>query len=462
MTQRTFNKSLLALSVCAMLPVTAAHANKVDWEDQELIEVVGQTPLSGYGSDNSQVNASLSADDLSLSNANSLARLLDSELLSVSINDVQNNPFQPDVQYRGFTASPLLGLPQGLSVYMNGTRFNEPFGDTVNWDLVPMSAFDNVSLISGANPLFGQNTLGGALSLRSKTGFSFTDNKLTLQGGSFGEKGATLESGGNNGEWGYYVNASLYEEDGWRDFSPTEVKQLFGTLSRKTDDSSTQLTLALADNDLIGNGAIPVDLIPYEGRDAIYTRPDQTLTNLTFVSLAQEWELNDNLQLAVNLYYRENEIETYNGDDSDYEECDVGFGETLCEEGEEDDDDDFDGDDEVIVDDDDDDDGDADDIPVQFVGYLPNTALEDISDIDPDELDGTANTSLTKNRSYGASFELHGKAQRMHTHNWVFGGGIDRANIDFNSATEFAILDNDTAEDRCGRIRCGFRGFPSN
>lgn len=450
----TFRKSLLSLSVCALLPVATAHADAVDWEDQELIEVVGQTPLSGYGADTSQVNASLNADDLSLANAGSLARLLDSELLSVSINDVQNNPFQPDVQYRGFTASPLLGLPQGLSVYLNGTRFNEPFGDTVNWDLVPMTAFDNVSLISGANPLFGQNTLGGALSLRSKTGFTFTDNKLTLQGGSFGEKGGTLESGGNNGEWGYYVNASLYEEDGWRDFSPTEVKQLFSTLSRKTESSSTQLTLALADNDLIGNGAIPADLIPHEGREAIYTRPDQTLTNLTFVSLAQQWQLNDNVELAVNLYYRENEIETYNGDDSDYEECNVGFGETLCEEGEEDDDDDDvvdddDGDDDP-EDDADDEDGDSGDIPVQFVGYLPNVALEDISDIDPDELDGTANTSLTKNRSYGASFELHGKYQRMHTHNWVIGGGFDRANIDFTSATEFAILDNDTAEDTRG------------
>lgn len=315
MTDKAFKLSLIALTVSSVLPLTAHAA--VNWDEQELIEVTGQTPLSAYSDDNSQVNATLGSKDINLANGGSLARLLDSELLSVSINDVTNNPFQPDVQYRGFTASPLLGLPQGLSVYLNGTRFNEPFGDTVNWDLVPMTALDNVSIVSGANPLFGQNTLGGALSLRSKTGFSFTDNKLTLQGGNFGQKGATVESGGNNGEWGYYVNASFYEEDGWRDFSPSEVKQLFGTLSRQTKDSRTLLTLSLADNDLIGNGAIPVDLIPHEGRDAIYTRPDQTMTNLTFVSLNHEWDLSDSVELAVNVYYRENEIETYNGDDRD-------------------------------------------------------------------------------------------------------------------------------------------------
>ena len=446
MTDKAFKRSLIALTVSSVLPLTAHAA--VNWDEQELIEVTGQTPLSAYSDDNSQVNATLGSKDINLANGGSLARLLDSELLSVSINDVTNNPFQPDVQYRGFTASPLLGLPQGLSVYLNGTRFNEPFGDTVNWDLVPMTALDSVSIVSGANPLFGQNTLGGALSLRSKTGFSFTDNKLTLQGGNFGQKGATVESGGNNGEWGYYVNASFYEEDGWRDFSPSEVKQLFGTLSRQTKDSRTQLTLSLADNDLIGNGAIPVDLIPYEGRDAIYTRPDQTMTNLTFVSLNHEWDLSDSVELAVNVYYRENEIETYNGDDSDYEECETEFGETLCEEGDEDDDDDEA--EEAAVDDDGDDDDEEGDTPVQFVGYLPEVPLEDISDIDPDELDGTANTSLTQNRSYGASFELSGTKAGDNIHNWVFGGGIDRANIDFNSRTEFAILANDTAEDTRG------------
>jgi hypothetical protein len=31
---------------------------------------------------------------------------------SVYVNDIQNNPLQPDINYRGYTASPLLGTPQ--------------------------------------------------------------------------------------------------------------------------------------------------------------------------------------------------------------------------------------------------------------------------------------------------------------------------------------------------------------
>ncbi|MEG3765433.1 TonB-dependent receptor [Alteromonas sp. 14N.309.X.WAT.G.H12] len=436
MSTLTSQKRALALAISAIIP--SVHAAEINWEDEEHIAIYGYTPLSAYSEDDSQVNGILTRDDLSLAKGATLARMLDSQLLSVSINDVQNNPFQTDVQYRGFTASPLLGLPQGLSVYLNGTRFNEPFGDTINWDLLPASALDSASMISGANPLFGQNTLGGALSLRSKTGFSYEDNKLTLQGGSYGQKGGTFESGGNNGEWGYYINASIYEEDGWRDYSPSQVKQLFGTVTRKTTHSETLVTLALADNDLIGNGAIPVDLIAHEGRDAIYTRPDQTLTNLTFVSLNHHYDVSDSVALAVNAYYRQNDIDTYNGDDSDYKACDVGFGETLCEEGEDDDDED--------KDDEEEDDG----TPVQFTGYLPDTPISDIISTDPEELDGTANTSSTENQGYGVSFELSGVNDGNLTHHWVFGGGLDKAEIDFRSRTEFAILANDTAEDTRG------------
>ena len=59
---------------------------------------------------------------------------------SVVVNEVAGNPFQPDVQFRGFVASPVAGIPQGLAVYQNGVRVNEAFGDTANWDLIPTAA----------------------------------------------------------------------------------------------------------------------------------------------------------------------------------------------------------------------------------------------------------------------------------------------------------------------------------
>ncbi|HTE41768.1 MAG TPA: Plug domain-containing protein, partial [Steroidobacteraceae bacterium] len=99
------------------------------------------------------------ADQIEKSQTLDLSDFLSRHFGSVNVNHAQNNPLQPDLNFRGFTASPLLGLPQGLTVYQNGVRMNEPFGDTVNWDLIPLSTIDSVQLLAGSNPVFGLNTL---------------------------------------------------------------------------------------------------------------------------------------------------------------------------------------------------------------------------------------------------------------------------------------------------------------
>jgi outer membrane receptor protein involved in Fe transport len=104
----------------------------------------------------------LSSADLTREGSASLTGALNSGLSSVSVNDDLDDPFQPDILYRGFEASPVLGTPQGLAVYQNGVRINEAFGDTVNWDLFPDIAIDQVELVS-SNPLYGLNALGGAI-----------------------------------------------------------------------------------------------------------------------------------------------------------------------------------------------------------------------------------------------------------------------------------------------------------
>ncbi len=77
-----------------------------------------------------------------------------------------------DIQYRGFTAGPQIGTPQGLSVFLDGIRVNEPFGDVVNWDMIPMNAIAGVDVFPGSNPIFGLNTLGGAFTMKTKDGFN--------------------------------------------------------------------------------------------------------------------------------------------------------------------------------------------------------------------------------------------------------------------------------------------------
>ena len=103
-------------------------------------------------------------------------------------------------------ASPVLGLPQGLSTYVNGVRFNEPFGDLVNWDLLSKGAIASMELYPGSNPVYGLNSLGGAISIKTKTGFTAPKHELEIYGGSWNRQSEELTSGGNNGTFGYFLD----------------------------------------------------------------------------------------------------------------------------------------------------------------------------------------------------------------------------------------------------------------
>ena len=432
---------------------SAAEANDA-MDHYEVIEVQGATPLSA-NSNNSAVFGNvqtLTQDDIEGSVNRSLPELLKTQLASVNLNDVQNNPFQPDLQYRGFTASSLLGLPQGISVYLNGGRVNEAFGDTVHWDLMPLDAIDTVSLYSGSNPLFGQNTLGGALALRTKTGFSFNANEIDLQAGQFGQKAASVESGGNNDHWAYYVNLNHYEEDGWRDYSPSKVQQVFTSLAYKSDKMHLDMNLFMADNELLGNGASPIELLDIEGREAVYTHPDQTNNELTHVNITGDFVLTNTLSLTANMFYRDTQTQSINGDDSDFGACQFADGRvTLCEFEDDDDDDDdpLDSD----GDDDDDDDlpvvGEGDDIEaVEFIGFDDDTALAEISNVDADELDGTYNTGRTDAKATGLSFQLAKQyALSGFSSELIVGASYTKGDVNYAADTTFGILENDSAQD---------------
>ena len=153
------------------------------------IEVFATTPLSGTGVDVDKVPAarhrSSTPSRSSRTQSPSIVKSLAQQTPSVDVQDVSGNPFQPDVYFRGFDASPVSGTPQGLAVYQNGVRINEAFGDTVNWDLIPTAAVRSIDVISN-NPAFGLNALGGALSVQMKDGFSFQGTSIDVMGGSYG------------------------------------------------------------------------------------------------------------------------------------------------------------------------------------------------------------------------------------------------------------------------------------
>ena len=315
--------SLLALAAFA----PAAHAQSAPAGNLPaatavlpMVEIVTTTPVPGTGVPRDQIPSNVqTANDRRLRQLQSLnmPEFMRSQLPSVNVNEVQGNPYQMDVNYRGFTASPLLGTPQGLSVFLDGVRVNEPFGDIVNWDLLPRAALANITLLPGSNPLFGLNTLGGALSLQTKSGDTHPGTEIEVEGGSFGRISTELTHGRKLGETGHLFMAfSALNEDGWRDESPSRVRQLFLKGGQRTSDFSWDLSVGHADNELIGNGPLPEPMLA-QRREQIYTRPDITDNESTLFTLNTTARLGPRWDIAATAYARRNRASTLNGDLND-------------------------------------------------------------------------------------------------------------------------------------------------
>lgn len=269
------------------------------------VDVIGTTLLPGLGTSIKEVPANVQTytqNDLLKQRQGNIAEFLEQNPTSITINSAQGNPFQPDVSFRGFTASPLLGVPQGLSVFQDGVRINEPFGDVVNWDLIPQSAISSIQLIPGSNPAFGLNTLGGALAIYTKSGSDNPGGSVQVTGGAFGRKAIEFEHGGKNGPWDYFLTGNLLRDRGWADHNPSRVAQFFSKVGYQTSVTDIDLSLTMADNTLQGTQTLPTS---FAGniRQA-YTYPDRNNNQLGLLTVKGSHFVRDDLLLGGNMYYR--------------------------------------------------------------------------------------------------------------------------------------------------------------
>jgi len=288
---------------------------------QEIL-VIGTTPVPGGNIDIDKVPGnvqSVLAGELSQNGTASLTGALADRLGSVSISDSLADPFQPDVLYRGFAASPVLGTSQGLAVYQNGVRINEAFGDSVNWDLIPDIAIERLDIVS-SSPLYGLNALGGAMAVTMKNGFSHQGADVEFSAGSFNQRTGSAEAGFSKGMLGVYAAARALDEDGWRLFAHDVVRQYYLDLSLHGALTTADLGYSRADNQLFGPGAAPVQSLAVN-REAVFTGPQANTNRADFLTLNVSRVLAPGLAVQGVGYVRDYRQEVSNGNTSDFAPC---------------------------------------------------------------------------------------------------------------------------------------------
>jgi iron complex outermembrane receptor protein len=292
--------------------------------------VIGSTPLAGSDLDRDQVPMAswvLGAGDINRTGIPTLTGAILANVPSASVNDTQGNPFQPNILFRGFTASPVAGTPQGLAVYVNGARFNDAFGDTVNWDLIPPAAIASVNL-EAANPIFGLNALGGSVNIRLKNGFSNQTQSLTAYGGSYGRETAILEFGRQYGAVAVYVLGDATHDDGFRQTGTSNLYRLYTDLGWRRAAGELHLSISAA-HDTLGNpGAAPVQALDASVSN-IFTAPNVVDNTYLGFNLSGGYRLGTATSIQGVAYFRTLNQVVPNGITAEVAPCGDGS-ELLC------------------------------------------------------------------------------------------------------------------------------------
>ena len=252
----------------------------------------------------------ITGDSVRASGAANLQEYL-TRLPGVTINDEQGNSQQPDVSFRGFQATSVTGVPQGISVFVDGVRVNEPTVEEVNFDLLPLDDVERIEVVRGPTALFGRNTLGGALNIITRRGGEVRELEPGIEAGSFGRRKYSLRVSGPATPLDYYVSGSFLEEDGWRDQSRVRLGKLFLKLGLRLGDTDATLSYQRAQNRIEQPGSLPVSLLQRDRR-ANYTGGDffEPLSNLVTLNVRQL--LGERTSLGVNGFVRYFDAEQFN------------------------------------------------------------------------------------------------------------------------------------------------------
>jgi outer membrane receptor protein involved in Fe transport len=287
-----------------------------------LVYPTAPTPTTGSGIDVDKVPASVNVigpAQIQRTESLNIADALQQQVPGIVVSDVTGNPFQPDIQFRGFVASPIAGTPQGLAVYQNGVRINEAFGDMVNWDLIPTAAIRSVTVVTN-NPAFGLNALGGAVNVQMKNGFNYQGAVIDTMGGSFGRIQSSAQWGKQIDNFAVYGALEGLYDGGFRNFSESKVRRFYGDVGYRTDVSEFHLNMGVANNKFGATATVPAELLQnYWG--ATYTTPQTSTNRVGYLNLTGKVEATPTWTIEGAAHLRVFQQKTVDGNPTETQPC---------------------------------------------------------------------------------------------------------------------------------------------
>jgi iron complex outermembrane recepter protein len=232
-------------------------------------------------------------------------------LSGVTTSDQQGNSFQMDLSLRGFQGTSVTGVPQGISVFVDGVRVNEPTVEEINFDLLPLDDIDRIELIRGPGAIFGRNTLGGVLNIVTRRGAEIREIVPEGDWGSFGRQKYRLRVGGTEGPFDYYVSGTYFTEEGWRDATASRLGKLFARFGFRLGGTDLSLSYQRAQNRIEQAGSLPESELDHH-RTRNFTRGDFFAPLMNAVTLNLNQQLSEHWALAATLFLRTLDAQQFN------------------------------------------------------------------------------------------------------------------------------------------------------
>ncbi len=252
----------------------------------------------------------VSARQLQASGARTLQDALQ-RIAGVHLSDQQGNAAQQDLSIRGLTASPVTGVTQGLSVFLDGVRVNEPAVEEVNFDLIPLGDVERIEIIRGPLAVFGRNTLGGAIHIITRRGGARPEAEAEIEGGTSLYQQTSARFGGPLGPLDGYLSADQSSGGGWRVDGGARAVRTFAKLGFRRGDMDATLSYQIQRDHLQQPGSLPSSMLR-EDRSQNYTPGDFFRPELNLATLNARQRLSPGLSLALNGYFRSLDGEQFN------------------------------------------------------------------------------------------------------------------------------------------------------
>jgi outer membrane receptor protein involved in Fe transport len=291
-------------------PEPAAPATIV--EASEDIVVIGRLPQSSLppSSVPSAVQV-LYVEELRRSGIPGLPDALAGQVPGLTLSDEQGNSYQPDLSLRGFQATSVTGVPQGVSVFLDGVRINEPTAEEINFDLLPTEDLDRIEVIPGPSVVFGRNTLAGAINLITRRGKEGSAASAEVSAGSAGLQKYRVRVSGRTGPVDLYLSGTQTQEDGWRNATDARLTKLFGKIGFRANGTDLTLSYQHADNRIAQAGPLPASALD-SNRAANYTAGDFFAPRLDQLALNGRRNLGEGFTVSANGFGRLLHVEQFN------------------------------------------------------------------------------------------------------------------------------------------------------